>query len=53
MSTVILLPSCIELNSSMDTTIIGIFASAQPDATVRSAFVHIIATGAELLDFNE
>jgi len=31
----------------------GMFASAQPDATVRSAFWQAIAAGAELFDFSE
>ena len=31
----------------------GIFANAQPDATVRSTFLQIIAVGAELCDLIE
>jgi len=40
-------------NSSVDKINKGMFASAQPDATVRSAFWQAIAAGAELFDFSE
>jgi len=39
--------------SSGDTINKGMFASEQPDATVRSIFWQAIAAGAELLEFGE
>jgi len=40
-------------NSSGDKINKGMFASAQPDATVRATFWQAIAAGAELFDFSE
>ena len=42
-----------ESYSSFDTITSGIFARAQPETVVRSAFKQIIACGAHLLDFRE
>ena len=42
-----------EENSSSETITRGIFVNAHPVTTVKSAFLQIIASGAELLDFIE
>jgi len=46
-------PVLYEENSSSEIITKGIFASAHPVATVRSAFLQIIANGAELFDLIE
>ena len=46
-------PSLILSYSLEDNMNNGMFASAQPDATVRSIFWQAIASGATLFDFSE